>query len=243
MSNQPILCEVSEVILRVSNRRASVNLRRLVVANFARCNCVFDVCTNAIVVAVQRFSRSGFVFKSLFIGDLQRLIHTIPSSAANLANHDRNLANWTLNLAISEANLASESSYSLGIMAICEVSEVISLPSHVRTRTCARAGETVFKYRSGRKITSHNLVTSQLGLSVGGCSTDNQSNASDHRTTLPHVSRSLPSRPARRISHSSRKWAISGPTLRLPLWHSQAPNDGSSTKNHRVLGPREQPRD
>jgi hypothetical protein len=33
------------------------------------------------------------------------------------------------------------------------------------------------------------------------------------------------------------------PTLRLPLWHAQAPNDGSSPKNHRVLGPREQPRD
>jgi len=33
------------------------------------------------------------------------------------------------------------------------------------------------------------------------------------------------------------------PTLRLPLWHSQAPNDGSSPKNYRVLGPWEQPRD
>jgi hypothetical protein len=164
MSNQPILCEVSEVILQVSNRRASVNLRRRGVANVARCNCVFDVCTNAIVVAVQRFSRSGFVFKSLFIGDLQRPIHIIPSSAANLANHGRNLANWSLNLAISEANLASNSSFPLWIMAICEVSEVISLPSHVRTRTCARAGETVLQYRSGRKITSHNLVTSQLGF-------------------------------------------------------------------------------
>jgi hypothetical protein len=32
------------------------------------------------------------------------------------------------------------------------------------------------------------------------------------------------------------------PTLHLPLWHSQAPNDGSSPKNHRVLGPREQSR-
>jgi hypothetical protein len=243
MSDQPILCEVSEVIFRVSNRRASLKLLRIGVANVVRCNCVFDVCTNAIVVAVQRFSRSGFVFKSLLIGDLQRLIHIIPSSAANLANHDRNLANWTLNLAISEANLASESSYSLGIMAICEVSEVISLPSHVRTRTCARAGETVFKYRSGRKITSHNLVTSQLGSTVGGRSIANQSNASDHRTTLPHVARSLASRPTRRLLHPSRQWANSGPTTRLPLWHLQAPNDGSSPKNHRVLGPREQPRD
>lgn len=32
------------------------------------------------------------------------------------------------------------------------------------------------------------------------------------------------------------------PTLRLPLWHSQAPNDGSSPENQRVLGPWEQPR-
>jgi hypothetical protein len=40
---------------------------------------------------------------------------------------------------------------------------------------------------------------------------------------------------------------VSGPTVaptsRLPLWHAQAPNDGSSPKNHRVLGPWEQPRD
>ncbi len=40
---------------------------------------------------------------------------------------------------------------------------------------------------------------------------------------------------------------VSGPTVapttRLPLWHSQAPNDGSSPKKHRVLGPWEQPRD
>lgn len=37
------------------------------------------------------------------------------------------------------------------------------------------------------------------------------------------------------------------PTLRLPLWHSLATPgpqaDGSSPKNQRVLGPREQPRD
>jgi hypothetical protein len=33
------------------------------------------------------------------------------------------------------------------------------------------------------------------------------------------------------------------PTTRLPLWHTQAPNDGSSPKNQRVLGPWEQPRD
>lgn len=40
---------------------------------------------------------------------------------------------------------------------------------------------------------------------------------------------------------------VSGPTVaptsRLPLWHAQAPNDGSFPKNQRVLGPREQPRD
>jgi hypothetical protein len=243
MSNQPILCEVSEVISRMSNRRVSVNLRRLGIANVARCNCVFDVCAIAVDVSIQTINRSGFVFKSLCLWDLQRPIHIIPSSAANLANHGRNLANWSLNLAISEANLASESSFPLRHMAICEVSEVISLPLHARTRTCARAGEIVFKYRSGRKITSHNLVTSQLGLVAGGRSIGNQPNASDHPTTLPHVARSLASRPMRRISRSSRQWANSGPTTRLPLWHLQAPNDGSSPKNHHVLGPREQPRD
>jgi hypothetical protein len=246
MSDQPILCEVSEVsevIFRVSNRRASVKLRLLGVVNVARCNCVSNVCASAIDVVVQTLSRSGFMIKSLCIGDLRRPIHIIPSFTANLANHGRNLANWSLNLAISDANLASESSYLPVIMAICEVSEVISLPSHARTRTCARAGEIVFKYRSGRKITSHNLVTSQLGLVAGGRSIGNQPNASDHRTTLPHVARSLASRPMRRISRSSRQWANSGPTTRLSLWQSQAPNDGSSPRNHRVLGPREQPRD
>jgi hypothetical protein len=211
MSNQPILCEVSEVIFRVSNRRASLKLRRNGVANVVRCNCVSDVCTSAIVVAIQAFSRSGFVFKSLCIWDLQRPIRIIPSFAANLANLGRNLANWSLNLAIPEANLASETSFSLEIMAICEVSEVISLPSHVRTRTCARAGETVFQYRSGRKITSHNLLTSQLGSTVGGRLVTDASSTSDQRTTLHHVARFLPSRPPRCLSYSSRQWANSGP--------------------------------
>ena len=126
---------------------------------------------------------------------------------------------------------------------ICEVSEVISLPSHVCTRTCARAGETVFKYRSGRKITSHNLVTSQLGSTIGGRSVANQPNTGNHRTTLRTDARSVASRPTRRLLHPSRQWANSGPTLRLPLWHSQALKDGSSPKNQRVLGPWEQPRD
>ena len=67
--------------------------------------------------------------------------------------------------------------------------------------------------------------------------------AFESRTTLRTDARSLASCPTRRPSHSSRQWANSGPTTRLPLWHSQAPNDGSSPKNHRVLGPREQPRD
>jgi hypothetical protein len=240
MSDQPILCEVSEVIFRVSNRRASLQLRRLGVANVVRCNCVSNVCSSVIVVAVQTFSRSGFVFKSLCIRDLQRPVHIIPSFAANLANYGRNLANWSLNLAISKANLASQSSFFPGITAICEVSEVISLPSHVRTRTCARAGETVFKYRSGRKITSHNLVTSQLGLVAGGRSVIDASSTSDQRTTLHHVARFLPSCPTRRPPRSTLQWPNSGP-------HSTSkkcpPADGSSPKNQRVLGPREQPRD
>lgn len=66
--------------------------------------------------------------------------------------------------------------------------------------------------------------------------------AFESRTTLRTDARSLASCPSRRISHSSRQWANGGPTTRLPLWHSQAPNDGSSPKNQRVLGPREQPR-
>jgi hypothetical protein len=62
------------------------------------------------------------------------------------------------------------------------------------------------------------------------------------RTTFRNDARSLESRPSHRPSHSSRQWANGGPTTRLPLWHSQAPNDGSSPKNQRVLGSREQPR-
>ncbi len=61
------------------------------------------------------------------------------------------------------------------------------------------------------------------------------------RTTLRTDARSVASRPSHRPSHSSQQWANGGHTTRLPLWHSQAPNDGSSPKNQRVLGPREQP--
>jgi hypothetical protein len=247
MSDQPILFEVSEVILRVLNRCATVKFRWLAVVNAVRCNCVSDACASASIAAVQTLNRSGFVFKSLCLGDLQRPIHIIPSFVANLANSRRNLANWSLNLAISEANLASESSFSLWIMAICEVNEVISLPSHVRTRTCARAGEIVFKYRSGRKITSHNLVTSQLGSSVDGCSTANQSNASDHRTTLPHLARSLTSRPPRCLSYSSRQWANCGPqdaSAKVALSGLGATKcNGSYPALNHSLGPREKPRD
>ena len=41
------------------------------------------------------------------------------------------------------------------------------------------------------------------------------------RTTLRTDARSLASRPTRRLAHSSRQWANSGPTTRLPLWHSE----------------------
>ena len=250
MSDHPILCEVSEVIFRVANRRASLKLLRIGVANVVRCNCISDVCASGVDVAVQSFSRSEFVFKSLGNEDLQRPIHIIPSFTANLANHGRNLANWSLNLAIPEANLASELSFSLWIMAICEVSEVISLPSHVRTRARIRAGETHCQYRSDRKITSHNLVTSQLGFAVARRSIVDPSIALQHRTTLPHVACSLASRLLSCPSRSTRQWANAGPTMRLPEWHSVAscdeicepPADGSSPKTARVLGLREQPR-
>ena len=49
--------------------------------------------------------------------------------------------------------------------------------------------------------------------------------AFESRTTLRTDSRSLPTRPTRRPSHSSRQWAISGPTARLPEWHSVASCD------------------
>lgn len=140
MSDQLIRCEVSEVIFRALNRPAPVKLRWLGVANVARCNCVSEVYSSDIGISVQTFVRNGFVCKSIPNGDLQRPSHFTPSFVANLANQCRNLANWSPNLAISEANLASDSSLSQGIMSLCEVSEVISLPSHVRTRTRTRAG-------------------------------------------------------------------------------------------------------
>gem|GEM_PF-2784220 len=44
-------------------------------------------------------------------------------------------------------------------------------------------------------------------------------------TTLPHVARSLPSRPTHRPPHSMRQWANGGPTSRLPEWYSVASCD------------------
>ena len=47
----------------------------------------------------------------------------------------------------------------------------------------------------------------------------------ESRTTLRTDARSLPTRPTRRPSRSSRQWANSGPTARLPEWHSVASCD------------------
>lgn len=49
--------------------------------------------------------------------------------------------------------------------------------------------------------------------------------AFESRTTLRTDARSLPTRTTRRPSHSSRQWANSGPTARLPEWHSVASCD------------------
>ena len=49
--------------------------------------------------------------------------------------------------------------------------------------------------------------------------------AFESRTTLRTHARSLPTRPTLRPSHSSRQWANSGPTARLPEWHSVASCD------------------
>ncbi len=47
----------------------------------------------------------------------------------------------------------------------------------------------------------------------------------ESRTTLRTDARSLSTRPMSRPSHSSRQWANSSPTVRLPEWHSVASCD------------------
>lgn len=214
MSDQQTNCEVSEVIFRVLNRGRSVMLCGVSVAYTKRCDCVLDVFATAGDGECRSFKEYEFVFKSLRTGDLQHSTYITPSFIANLANHRCNLANLSLNLAIPEANLASESLFSQGKNTLCEVSEVISLPSHVRTRARTRAGETNFQYRSDRKITSHNLVTSQLRFRVGRRSIADVSITSVQRTTLAHVARFLTSRPTSRLSrwtrHSANYFAMVG---------------------------------
>ncbi len=88
--------------------------------------------------------------------------------------------------------------------------------THVHARVRTRRINN-FAYRSGLKLTSPNLAN----LAGRSSSTvDRVLHACGRRTTLRTDASSLRSRPLRRPSHSSRQWANSGPTTRLPLWHS-----------------------
>ncbi len=114
--------------------------------------------------------------------------------------------------------------------------------THVHARVRTRRINN-FAYRSGLKLTSPNLANLAHGSSSA---VERVLHACGRRTTLRSDASSLRSRPLRRPSRSSRQWANSGPTARLPLWHSLAtpgPQRMGPPQKHRALGPREQPRD
>ncbi len=78
---------------------------------------------------------------------------------------------------------------------------------------------------SSRPVRTHNDasrtgVGSQAIDVDGRLGVQSQQPASDSRTTLRTDERSLPSRPLRRTSNTTRHVPTSGPTTRLPKWHS-----------------------
>jgi hypothetical protein len=113
-------------------------------------------------------------------------------------------------------------------------------PMLTHVHACVRTHRiNFFTYRSGPKLTSPNLANLARQLAKGIVRAIHTFRI---RTALPHVATSLPVRRTSRTSYSSRQWANSGTTASLPLWHSDAPSDGSSPKQSRRFGPREQPR-
>ncbi len=108
--------------------------------------------------------------------------------------------------------------------------------THVHARVRTRRINN-FAYRSGLKLTSPNLAN----LAHGSSSVvELVLHACGRRTTLRPDTNSLRSRPLRRPSDSSRQWANSGPTARLPLWHSLTTlgtqRMGPPPKNTALLG-------
>ena len=222
--------EVSEVRFQVLN--VGVLPQLVVRSSESLLNCVCDLQT---ILGAHCVSRQPFVGvenhrKHLYIQGLGAFgAHSVLARLARLRE--------VMVLGLTSPGKPSET---LGFHTKARLARLFPpMLTHVHARVRTRRIN-IFAYRSGLKLTSPNLAN----LAVRSSSAvERVLHACGRRTTLRTDTSSQRSRPLRRPSRSSRQWANSGPTLRLPLWYSQAPNDGSSPKNHRVLGPLEQPRD
>lgn len=222
--------EVSEVRFQVLN--VGVLMQSAVCSSESLLNCVCDLQT---VLSADCVSRPFFVGlanhrKHLQIQGLDAFrAHSVLARLARLRE--------VMVLGLTSPRKPSET---LGFHTKARLARLFPpMLTHVHARVRTRRINS-FAYRSGLKLTSLNLANLARGSSSA---VERVLHAHGARITLRTNARSLRSRPTCRLLHPSRQWANSGPTTRLPLWHSQAPNDGSSPKNHRVLGPREQPRD
>jgi hypothetical protein len=135
---------------------------------------------------------------------------------ANLAKQGRNLALLGPNLAVTSPLKPQKTLafYQKARLARLEVGMPRVWEMHVHAHVHVHS-----PYRREWKITSPDLANLASGFSSVAA---RLSPAIKLPATLPHVARSLPRCPSSRTSQATRQWANSGPTARLPEWHSVA---------------------
>ncbi len=226
--------EVSEVRFQVLN--VGVLTQLAVRSSESPLNCVCDLQT---ILGAHCASRQSFVGvenhrKHLYIQGLGAFgAHSVLARLARLRE--------VMVLGLTSPQIPTET---LGFHTKARLARLFPpMLTHVHARVRTRRINN-FAYRSGLKLTSPNLANLAHESSSA---VERVLHPHNRRTTLRTDASSLRSRPQRRPSHSSRQWANSGrhsvsATMALAR-NARPPADGSSPKNHRVLGPREQPRD
>ncbi len=219
--------EVSEVRFQVFN--VDVLMQSAVFSCESLLNCVCELRTT---LGADRVSRQSFVGlanhrKHLHIQGLDAFgAHSVLARLARLRE--------VMVLGLTSPGIPTET---LGFHTKARLARLFPpMLTYVHARVRTRRINN-FAYRSGLKLTSPNLAN----LAVRSSSAvERVLHACGRRTMLRTDASSQRSRPLRRPSHSSRQWANSGPTARLPLWHSLATPGpqrmGPPPKNTAFLG-------
>lgn len=210
--------EVSEVRFQVLN--VGVLTQLAVRSSESPLNCVCDLQTILGAQCVSRQSFNGVEIhrKHLHIQGLDAFgAHLVLARLARLRE--------VMVLGLTSPGKPSET---LGFHTKARLARLFPpMLTHVHARMRTRRIN-IFAYRSGLKLTSPNLANLAHGSSSA---VERVLLACGRRTALRTDASSLRSRPLSRPSHSSRQWANSGPTPRMPLWHSLA------TPGPRRMGP------